>query len=85
MIVGDGVWATTVFGTYFDIGLGGGIVMEYGAQWLSLIGANLDLSPAARRAKTPKISAASKKEAKSIRFVGTSVGREDVLITGKNK
>ncbi len=83
LVIGDGVWVTTVFGTYFDIGPGGGIVMEYGARWLRLINANFDLSTAARRAKTPKISAASKEEAKSIMFVGTSVRREDVLITGK--
>ena len=83
LVIGDGVWVTTVVGTYLDIGPGGGVVMEYGAQWLRLINANLDLSPAAKRAKAPKISAASKKEAKSIKFVGTSVGREDVRITGK--
>jgi hypothetical protein len=85
LVIGDGVWVTTVFGTYFDIGPGGGVVMEYGSQWLRLINANFDLSSAAKLANAPKISVATKREAKSIRFVGAGVGRKDVLITGKKK
>lgn len=69
--IGDGVYSTKIFGTYLDISPAGGIVMDYGARGLVLVGASLDLNTAARKEKTPRIVAPSRAR-KSIQITGTT-------------
>jgi len=69
LVIGDGVWATTVIGTYFDIGAGGGVVIEFGAHTVKLIGSTLDLSYAARQNDTARLTV-TRKSLPSLTLVG---------------
>ncbi len=53
--IGDGVYGTKMYDTYIDVSPEGGIIMEYGARGLTLVGVTLDPNTAARKAKTPRI------------------------------
>ena len=78
--IGDGVATTKVIGSYIDIGLGGGIFMDYGARNLTLIGVSLDLS-AKRREAGASILTIPKRSKDSVRIVGMGLKSEDITVT----
>jgi len=84
VVIGNNVWVTKIIGTYIDIGLGGGIFMEPDASDLSLVGVTLDLSYSARKSGSFKVSAASKKAAKSIVHVATSMQDNEIIVGNKD-
>lgn len=51
IIIGDGVYATKIFGTYIDVSEYGGIYMERGSRGLWLLGVTLDPNSYARKKK----------------------------------
>lgn len=71
IVIGEGVGSTKIFGTYIDVSPAGGIVMEYGARGLTLIGATLDLNSAARKAKASRVTV-PRRAKKSIQLIGVS-------------
>lgn len=75
--IGDGVNSTKIFGTYIDVSPAGGIVMEYGAKGLTVIGATLDLNSAARKAKTSRLTVPRRLK-NTIQLIGVSPRNFDV-------
>lgn len=67
--IGDGVWGTKLIGAYFDVGVGGGVLIEYGAQFVNILATNVDLSSSARAAGVKKV-VSSTKSSKSLLIVG---------------
>ena len=69
VVIGDGVASTKMFGTYIDISPAGGIIMEYGARGLTLVGVALDLNSAARKEGAARILV-PKRAKKSVQMIG---------------
>ena len=77
VVIGDGVYATKMFGTYIDVSAAGGIFMEYGARGLLLVGVALDLNSAARKVKAERL-VVPKRAKKSVTLLGVSPKKFDI-------
>lgn len=77
VVIGDGVGSTKIFGTYIDVSPSGGVVMEYGARGLTLIGATFDLNSAAYKAKASRVIA-PRRAKNTIQLIGVSPNDFDV-------
>ena len=75
--IGDGVGSTKIFGTYIDVSPAGGIVMEYGARGLTLIGGALDLNSAARKVKASRVTV-PRRAKNTIQLIGVTPSDFDV-------
>lgn len=80
IVIGDGVHGTKIIGTYVDVGPGGGIVIEYGAIQVKLIGVTLDLSYMARQSKTAKIRI-SRRVVQTLEIMSTSIESNEIVVT----
>jgi hypothetical protein len=80
VVIGDGVATTKIIGSYIDIGPGGGIVMEYGARNLTLMGVSLDLSPQAKKADAAKLMI-SNKSLKGYEAMASTIERHEIKVT----
>lgn len=77
VLIGDGVGSTKIFGTYIDVSPAGGIIMEYGATGLTLIGATLDLNSAATKARAPRV-VVPRRAKNTIQLIGVSPNDFDI-------
>ena len=71
VVIGDGVGSTKIVGTYLDISPNGGIVMQYGARGLTLVGVSLDLNSAARKASASRLKIPARAR-KTVQLIGAS-------------